>query len=63
MTKKRGNGEGTIYYNQSRKKWIGQYTDGLKSNGQPNRHSVSGDTRREVAKKLIEAQNSANKGF
>lgn len=63
MTKKRGNGEGTIYYNQSRKKWIGQYTDGLKSNGQPNRHSVSGDTRREVAKKLIEAQNSANKGI
>ena len=63
MPGKRGNGEGSIYYNKTKKIWIGQYTAGLKANGHPNRHSISGKTRKEVAKKLIEAQNSANNGI
>ena len=60
MSKKRGNGEGSIYYNKSRKLWIGQYTTGLKDNGTLKRHSVSGSTRKEVAIRLVEAQNSVN---
>lgn len=49
---KRGNGEGTIYYSESIKKWIGQFTNGTKANGKINRKSVYGKTRKEVKDKL-----------
>lgn len=62
MAKKRGNGEGSIYYNKTRKLWIGQYTAGTKPDGSLNRPIVTGKTRKEVAEKLIEAQNGVNKG-
>lgn len=58
MTKKRGNGEGSIYYNSQRKIWIGQYT--INNAGKIKRSSVSGNTRKEVAKKLIDAQSKIN---
>ena len=45
--KKRGNGEGTIYYNKNLKKWVGQCTAGYKENGDPIRVTVYGKTRKE----------------
>lgn len=53
-TKSRGNGEGTIYYSSSRKKWIAQFT--FLDNGDKKRKSIYGNTRKEVADKLIEEQ-------
>ena len=55
MSKKRGNGEGTIYYDKTRGKWAGYYTVNNK------RKPIRGNTRKEVAEKLIEVQNSINK--
>lgn len=46
----RGNGEGTIYYSEKLKRWVGQYL----ANGK--RKSVYAKTRKEVNQKLIEAQ-------
>lgn len=46
---KRGNGEGSIYYSEKLKRWIGQYT----YNGQ--RKSLYGKTRTEVKNKLNKA--------
>lgn len=51
---RRGNGEGSIYYDKSRKKWNGQFV----INGK--RKTIRGLTRKEVAQKLIEATNSIN---
>ncbi len=52
---KRGNGEGTIYYSETLKKWVGQFTNGTKANGKINRKSVYGKTRAEVKDKLNKA--------
>lgn len=52
---KRGNGEGTIYYSEKLNKWIGQFTAGRKVNGQINRKSVYGNTRKEVKEKMTKA--------
>ena len=52
---KRGNGEGSIYYSESRKSWIGQFTNGFKDNGKINRKTVYGKTRKEVAEKINKA--------
>lgn len=52
---KRGNGEGTIYYSESLKKWVGQFTAGRKDNGKLNRKSVYGNTRKEVKEKITKA--------
>ena len=51
---KRGNGEGTIYYSESKKRWVGQFTAGI------NRKTVYGKTRKEVSEKIIKAQNDIN---
>ena len=46
---KRGNGEGSIYYSEKLKRWVGQYTYNTK------RKSVYGKTRREIKDKLNKA--------
>jgi len=51
---KRGNGEGTIYYSDKLKKWVGQFTIGKKNDGTIDRRSVYGDTRKEVKEKMIQ---------
>lgn len=50
--KKRGNGEGTIYYAESTKKWVGQVTLGRDHNGKQIRKSLYGNTRKEVKEKM-----------
>ena len=51
-TKSRGNGEGSIFYIESSKRWMAQYTAGRKPDGSLNRKSVYGKTQAEVRKKL-----------
>ena len=50
--KKRGNGEGTIYYTEATKKWVGQVTLGRDGNGKQVRKSLYGNTRKEVKEKM-----------
>lgn len=50
--KKRGNGEGTIYYSETRKKWVGQITIGRDEKGKQVRKSLYGSTRKEVKEKM-----------
>lgn len=50
--KKRGNGEGTFYYDENRKRWIGQKVFGFNENGKPNRISRYGKTKKECMEKL-----------
>lgn len=57
MARKRGNGEGSIYYSEKLNRWVGQFTNGVKTNGMPNRKSVYGKTRKEVAEKITKALN------
>lgn len=57
---KRGNGEGTIYYSESKKRWVGQFTAGYQENGKINRKTVYGKTRKEVSEKIIKSQNDIN---
>lgn len=52
MTKKRGNGEGSIFYNEKTGKWLGQFVAGTKDDGTLNRKTIYGKTRKEVADKI-----------
>lgn len=63
MSKKRGNGEGTIYFSEKLNRWVGQFTAGIKDNGSLNRKTVYGKTRKEVAQKIIEKQEKVNKNM
>lgn len=49
---KKGNGEGTIYYSESKKLWVGQVTNGRQTNGKLNRKTFYGKTRKEVRDKI-----------
>lgn len=53
--KKRGNGEGTIYFSEKLNKWVAQFTAGRKADGKLNRKSVYGNTRKEVKEKITKA--------
>ena len=57
MGKKRGNGEGSIYYSASRKTYVGQIILCGK------RRSVYGKTKKEVASKLKELETEAQGGY
>ena len=49
---KRANGDGAVYFSESRKKWIGQITLGYDENGNRKRKTVYGSTKSEVKQKL-----------
>lgn len=51
---KKGNGEGTIYFVPSRKRWCGQYVIGRDDDGKLIRKTVYGKTRKEVSEKINE---------
>ena len=50
--KKRPNGEGSIYYNEKKKLYIGQVVMGYDENGKLKRKSVSGDNKTEVRQRM-----------
>lgn len=60
--RKRGNGEGTIYYSEATKKWVGQVTLGRDGNGKQIRKSLYGDTRKEVKDKMEQIQREMQEG-
>lgn len=60
---KRGNGEGTIYYNESKKKWVSQVTIGRDSNGKQIRKTFYGNTRKEVKEKMDDLQREIMAGY
>ena len=57
---KRGNGEGSIYYDKSRDRWIAQYICGVRDDGKVIRKSASAKTKPEIIKKLNEVMYKAN---
>lgn len=60
---KRGNGEGSIYYSESLKRWVGQVSLGYKDDGNLKRKTVYGKTRKEVNEKMQKALNDYNAGI
>ena len=50
--RKRGNGEGTVYFNKSKNKWVAQVTLGTDYDGKQIRKTYYGDTRKEVKDKI-----------
>ncbi len=58
--KKRGNGEGTIFEDKKRNRWVAQYICGINEQGKNIRKSIYGKTQKEVLKKLNEAQYKIN---
>src|ERR1700677_3907127 len=63
MSKKRGNGEGSIYQRASNKRWEGVIFLGYGPDGRPKRKTVSAKTRAEVARKLKELQRAVDEGL
>ena len=55
--KSRGNGDGSIYYSESRKRWIGQDTIGRDAAGKLQRRTVSGKPKTEVKEKVDALKN------
>ena len=60
--KKRGNGEGTFFYNEKRKCWVGQKVIGVKPDGSPHRITRTGKTSKEVQAKIRAAIEESEKG-
>jgi integrase len=52
MKKKRANGEGSIYYNEKKRLYIGQVVIGYDESGKLKRKSVSGKNKTEVRQKM-----------
>ena len=55
--KSRGNGDGSIYYSETKKKWIGQVTTGRDAAGKLKRRTVYGKTKTEVKEKVDALKN------
>jgi integrase len=63
MPKKRGQGEGSVYYSGSRQRWIAVLDLGRGPDGVRRRVRMSGKTRAEVRRKLEEEQKAAAAGL
>lgn len=61
--RKRGNGEGSIFYSEKLNRWVGQFTAGRKADGKLNRKSLYGKTRKEVKDKMNKALVDVNNGL
>lgn len=53
---KREYGTGSIYYSESRKRWVGQYKTGTAADGKPKKKTIYGKTRKEVKERLKKIQ-------
>lgn len=63
MPKKRGQGEGGLYFSESRQRWVGVLDLGRGADGTRRRTRMYGKTRVEVRRKLEEAQKAAAAGL
>lgn len=59
--RKRGYGNGTVYFRQSDQRWVGKYKIGTKPDGKPDVKVVYGKTETECHRKLKAAIEEANK--
>ena len=55
MANKRGNGEGSVFYSEQKKRWLAQFNYGRKPDGSLNRKTVYGKTRVEAYNKMAKA--------
>lgn len=55
--RRRANGEGSIWFDEARGKWIGQYSTRVE--GKPGRRTVRAATRRELERKMRQGQAEA----
>lgn len=53
---KREYGTGSVYYSESKKKWVGQYRVGVDANGKTKKKTIYGKTKKEVKDKLKQLQ-------
>lgn len=60
--KRNANGSHTIYYVENKKHWQGQICIGFKEDGRPDRKSVYGKTRKEVADKIKQIEYGIHTG-
>ena len=60
--KRQANGSHTIYYVENKKHWQGKICIGFKEDGRPNRKSVYGKTRKEVADKIKQIEYGIHTG-
>src|SRR5436305_2261901 len=63
MPKKRGQGEGGLYFSESRQRWVGVLDLGRGPDGVRRRTKMYGKTRAEVRRKLEDAQKAAAAGL
>ena len=61
MAKRRGHGEGAIFYREDRKRWVASVDLGWEG-GKRRRRDLYGKTRREVAEKLARALQAQREG-
>lgn len=63
VQRKRSNGEGTIWFNQSRNRWEARLVTGRTHDGKLVRRTFTGLTRKAVATKLAEAKATQDQGL
>ncbi len=56
MPRTRNNREGTVFYSETKKRWVGQVIVGYQDNGKSKRQTVYGRTRAETKEKILEIQ-------
>jgi len=62
MAGKRGSGEGTVTYNDERKRWEGRITVGFDRDGKQVRKKMTGSTRTQVVQRLRQAKDAHETG-
>jgi integrase len=60
--RRRGNGEGTVRYNEARRRWEARATVGFDDEGRPRRRMVTGHTRKEALGRLRELDDAVLAG-
>jgi integrase len=58
----RSNGEGGVWEDKGRHRWVGRYTIGFDENGRQVRRTVTGRTKREVLERLAEVKGAVDEG-
>ena len=62
MTARRGRGEGSVYWDDQRKRWRGEITIGYDARGKRITRKASGKTKTEAKNKLKEIQRDYEEG-
>ncbi|HEU5151503.1 MAG TPA: site-specific integrase [Iamia sp.] len=61
-TRRRSSGEGTVYYDETAERWVGQIDAGRTDTGKRRRRKVSGRTRKEAVDKLRDLRKQMEAG-